>query len=76
MHDRLPSDNPEYAPLAKLITLKEAAALCGLSHDHLRRLAGHGELWAQKVGRDWLTTEQAVRDYLAQNRRPGRKKKD
>jgi len=63
--------NPD---LDDLITLPVAAQICGLSHDHLRRLAGSGDLWAKKIGRDWMTTEMAVREYLAQNRHPGRKK--
>lgn len=58
----------------ELISLNEAAKLSGLSHDHLRRLAGQGELWAKKVGRNWVTTEAAVREYLARNRRSGPKK--
>lgn len=61
--------------LDDLITLPEAAKLSGLSHDHLRRLAGRGDLKAKKIGRDWLTTERAVMDYLARNRRPGPKPK-
>jgi excisionase family DNA binding protein len=65
-----------FSSLDDLITLKEAAQRCGLSHAHLRRLAEHGDISAQKIGRDWLTTEKSVRDYLAQNHRPGRKKKD
>ena len=59
--------------LDDLITLKEASKLSGLSHDHLRRLAGRGDLLAKKIGRDWVTTERAVREYLAQDRRPGPK---
>jgi hypothetical protein len=54
-----------------LISLKAAAKKSGLSHDHLRRLAGQGEFWAKKIGRDWVTTEKAVREYLARGRRPG-----
>ena len=61
--------------LDDLITLGEAAKLCGLSHDHLRRLAGRGDLKARKIGRDWVTTERALREYLAQDRRPGPKPK-
>ena len=57
--------------LDDLISLKKAAELCGLSHDHLRRLAGQGELWARKIGRNWVTTEQAVQEYVARDRRPG-----
>ena len=59
--------------LDELISLREAAKLSGLSHDHLRRLAGRGDLKARKIGRDWVTTERALRDYLAQERRPGPK---
>ena len=59
--------------LEDLISLKEAASLSGLSHDHLRRLAGRGDLWAKKIGRDWLTTQKALEEYLAQERRPGPK---
>ena len=61
--------------LDDVITLGEAARISGLSPDHLRRLAGRGDLWAKKTGRDWMTTEQAVMAYIAQNRHPGPKKK-
>lgn len=60
--------------LGDLISLKDAAKLCGLSHDHLRRLAGQGEIWALKIGRNWVTTEKSVTNYLAQDRHPGPKK--
>ena len=65
----------EKPPSDDLITLREAAELSGLSHDHLRRLAGRGDLKAKKIGRDWVTTERAVREYLARDRRPGPKTK-
>ena len=67
---------PKEPGLDDLISLTEAADLSGLSADHLRRLAGGGKLWAKKIGRDWVTTERAVKDYLALDRRPGPKKKD
>ncbi len=60
--------------LDDLISLREASELSGLSPDHLRRLAGRGDLWAKKIGRDWLTTKRALREYLARDRRPGPKK--
>jgi len=66
--------NTDQPRLDDLITLRQAAKLCDLSPDHLRRLAGRGDLRAKKIGRDWVTTERAVREYLAQNRRPGPKK--
>jgi excisionase family DNA binding protein len=68
-----PVDQPG---LDELISLVEAADLCGLSSDHLRRLAREGELWGKKIGRNWVTTAQAVREYLARNRKPGPKPKD
>lgn len=74
----MPDQNTEsdsQSGLDDLITLGEAAKLSGLSHDHLRRLAGRGDLKAKKIGRDWVTTERAVREYLAQDRRPGPKPK-
>ena len=57
----------------ELISLKEAAELSGLSYSHIRYLARNGELSAKKLGRDWFTTEQAVKEYLARDRRPGPK---
>lgn len=71
------SDNKgsEQPSLDKLISLKKAAKLCGLSYSHLRRLARDGEIWAIKPGNIWLTTEQAVRAYQARDNRPGPKTK-
>ena len=68
MPDSNATDDPR---LGELIPLSEAAKISGLSHDHLRRLAGSGELWATKIGRNWVTTRQAVGEYLAQGRKPG-----
>lgn len=48
-----------------LLSLREAAAVSGLSASHLRYLARAGRLRATKLGRDWFTTEAAVRAYLA-----------
>jgi excisionase family DNA binding protein len=61
--------------LDALITLEEAAELSGLTSRHLRKLAGQGEIWANKLGRNWFTTEQAVQEYLARERKPGPKPK-
>ena len=57
----------------ELITLQEASELSGLSAGHLRLLAGKGEIWAQRLGHNWFTTEPAVKEYLARDRRPGPK---
>lgn len=49
----------------ELLTLSEAARRCAVSASHLRLLAHSGRIEARKLGRDWLTTEAAVRAYLA-----------
>ncbi len=59
----------------ELISLKEAAELSGLSPSHLRLLVSKGDVWGLKIGRNWVTTAQAVQEYLARNRRPGPKSK-
>ena len=67
-------ENSEDQPrLDELITLREAAEISGLSHSHLRILVRRGDIWGKKKGRDWFTTAQAVREYLARERRPGPK---
>jgi excisionase family DNA binding protein len=48
----------------EIITLREAAQKCGLSVSHLRLLARTGRLQARKIGRDWVTTLEAVDRYL------------
>ena len=48
----------------RLISLREAAVLSGLSHAHLRWLARKAKLEATKMGRDWFTTPSAVDRYL------------
>jgi excisionase family DNA binding protein len=60
----------------KLISLAEAAEISGLSHDHLRRLVGRGVIWGVKIGRNWVTTEESVTEYLETDRRPGPKTND
>jgi len=56
-----------------LISLITAAKRSGLSASHLRLLARNKEIWSKKLGRDWFTTEQAVREYLSRNPKPGPK---
>ncbi len=69
-----PKGKNEYQPkLDELIPLSKAADISGLSPDHLRRLVRDGEMWGAKFGRNWVTTVEAVRKYLARNRKPGPK---
>lgn len=59
--------------LSKLITLKEAAEVSGLSYSHLRLLARRGDVWAIRLGHNWFTTAEAVKQYAAQDHKPGPK---
>ena len=59
--------------LDELIPLSRAAQLRGLSQGHLSLLIRQDELWGVKIGRNWVTTEKAVRAYLARDRKPGPK---
>jgi hypothetical protein len=56
-----------------LIPLTKAADLSGLSTSHLRLLVRQKKIWGVRMGRDWFTTEQAVREYLARDRKTGPK---
>ncbi len=49
----------------RLISLKEAAARFDMSQSHLQLLARTGRIRATKIGRDWLTTPEAVAAYRA-----------
>lgn len=68
-----PLDTSGQEAAKKLIPLAEAAEMSGFSQGHLRLLAKQNKIWAIKIGRDWLTTEESVQAYLATDRRPGPK---
>jgi hypothetical protein len=59
--------------LNDLITFSQAAEVSGFTTRHLRHLAMTGEIWAKKLGPNWVTTARAVQDYLALNKKPGPK---
>ena len=68
------SSNESTQPgLDDLISLSEAADYSGLSASHIRLLVRSGEIQGRKIGRNWVTTCQAVDDYLSQGQRPGPK---
>ena len=48
----------------ELISLSEAAAISGLSLKHLGLLARRGSLRARKIGRYWVTSREAVAEYV------------
>jgi len=68
------SENTNEQPrLDELISLSQAAEFSGLTQPHLALLIRQGKLWGKKIGRNWVTTEIAVREYMAQEHKPGPK---
>ena len=61
--------------LNDLIPLSMASQMSGLSGAHLRLLVTRGVLWGIKIGRNWLTTRQAVIQYMDEEHKPGPKPK-
>lgn len=57
--------------MSQYITLKEAAKISGYHQDYLGQLIRSGKLRGRKIGKDWLTTQSALFEYLrSQNRKP------
>jgi excisionase family DNA binding protein len=69
------SEEPKFPKelVSKLITVTEASRSSNLTPSYIRRLLRNGEIEGEKVGEIWLTTEEALRDYLKRDRRPGPK---
>ena len=65
---------PEEPTIQNLISLQVAADLSDLSAGHLRLLVRTGKLWGAKIGRNWVTTREALTAYLETERKPGPKK--
>lgn len=59
--------------LDELISLSQAAEISDISPNHLRLLVTQGKIWGKKLGRNWFTTEQAVKQYLDLGIKPGPK---
>jgi len=53
-------ENKEY------ISLSDASKKCRYSAKYLNLLVSKGELEAHKVGRNWVTTEKAIKEYIQQ----------
>ncbi len=58
---------------AKYITLKEASKMTGYSPDYLGQLIRKGKLEGKQVYLNvaWMTTEEAVAEYLEKNNKTG-----
>ena len=65
----------DYPGLDELLSVSEAAKISRLSASHLRLLVRTGDIWGKKLGRNWVTTEGAVNEYLARSHKPGPKSK-
>ena len=57
---------------ADLISVAKAAEISGFSESYVRKLVSTGVIDGVKLGRNWLTTEEAIREYLKTERRRGR----
>ncbi len=56
---------------SRLISLAEASSLYGLNADYLRTLAQKGRLEAHKIGRNWVTTPNAMEAYIESRKKRG-----
>lgn len=67
---------PRITDLAKeFISLTEASQISGLTSSFIRRLVSRGDIEGVKIGRNWVTTREAIQEYLNKERRPGPKPK-
>ena len=73
MPDSNTESSDEQPSLDDLISTREAANISGFSQEHIALLIRKGELWGKKIGRNWVTSEKAIRKYLTRDRRPGPK---
>lgn len=55
--------NPSFS--RELIPLKEASKISGYHPDYLSYLIRKGKIEGKRIGRDWFTTEKAIRTYLS-----------
>lgn len=51
--------------MAKLISLKQAVEISGYTQDYLGSLIREKKLKGKKIGRDWFTTEEALKKYIS-----------
>lgn len=65
----------EYPKLSELLSLQKAAEQSGLTQGHIRLLIRQGEIWGIKIGRNWVTTIEAVKNYQVRANPRGRPKR-
>ena len=62
--------------LDEVIDAAQAAALLGVTRQHVVYLCKSGRLPARRLTSTWITVRQAVMDYAATRRSPGRPRRD
>jgi len=60
----LNSVTPNLSDDKVFITLKEATKYCDYSREYLSLLSRKGRLASIKIGKDWMTTKEAIEEYL------------
>ncbi len=60
----LNSTKPNVSEKEGLINLKEAAKKCDYSQEYLSLLARQGKLSAIKINKEWVTTQEAIEEYI------------
>lgn len=58
-----------------LMTVDDVARALGVNDSRVRQLARAGALQGTRLGRAWLFTPEAVAEFKARPRRPGRPRK-
>lgn len=57
-----------------MLSVREAAAILGVSPQRVRAMCAGKEIAAQKKGRDWIISERALAKAQRERRKPGRPK--
>lgn len=65
----LGSIKPDLSEDQMFITLREVTAYCDYSQEYLSLLARKGRLAAVKIGKDWMTTKEAIEEYIETKKR-------
>lgn len=66
--------NDEQPVLDDIVDASEAAAILGVTRQHVVHLCKTGRLASKRLTSSWITTRQAVEEYASSRRGPGRPK--
>ena len=73
MSEEITKPDPLEDLTTKLISVTRAAEISGLTPGYIRRLLRQQRIEGKKIGRDWFTTEDSIREFLKTDRRRGPK---